>query len=446
MSVNKSLYEEFIISSGDGSTTVDIAAGVVNFTYYENLFSPVITARIVVVNTGGVVPGKDGKLQSLYNGLPLRGGERVSIKIAANSGTNQSLDFTEPTKNFYVSGIENVMIDGERESLVLNLVSREAITNETVRVGKKFSTDSNISNTVRDILKNYIKTDKINQIETTMNNYGFIGNMKKPFQIITWLAGKSMSGKSEKSSGGNSAGFFFYQTRQGFNFRSIDSLVEQEPFDRDYRYAPNVISTEDPNKDFKIIEYNINQNIDLMNKLERGAYSSQRYYINPVSFAPYINHFKSSDYVNNIKTLGDNEVEFPSAPMSEIEDDVSLGNTPTRIFTAMYDVGTLEENASKRGWNDPVERNADPVMIDAQSRMRYSLLHTQVAEIVVPLNTNLSAGTVIRCEFPRNDLETRHVPDPDSSGLYMIKELSHYYDVEGSFTRLKLLRDTYGRK
>ena len=43
MSVNKSLYEEFIISSGDGSTTVDIAAGVVNFTYYENLFSPVIT-------------------------------------------------------------------------------------------------------------------------------------------------------------------------------------------------------------------------------------------------------------------------------------------------------------------------------------------------------------------------------------------------------------------
>tara|TARA_B000000609_G_scaffold65034_1_gene48531 strand:+ start:3087 stop:4427 length:1341 start_codon:yes stop_codon:yes gene_type:complete len=446
MSVNKSLYEEFIISSGDGSTTVDIAAGVVNFTYYENLFSPVITARIVVVNTGGVVPGKDGKLQSLYNGLPLRGGERVSIKIAANSGTNQSLDFTEPTKNFYVSGIENVMIDGERESLVLNLVSREAITNETVRVGKKFSTDSNISNTVRDILKNYIKTDKINQIETTMNNYGFIGNMKKPFQILTWLASKSISGESEESSGGNSAGFFFYQTKDGFNFRSIDSLVEQEPFDRDYRYAPNVISTEDPNKDFKIIEYNINQNIDLMNKLERGAYSSQRYYINPVSFAPYINHFKSSDYVDNIKTLGDNKVEFPSAPMSEIEDDVSLGNTPTRIFTAMYDVGTLEENASKRGWNDSVERNADPVMIDAQSRMRYSLLHTQVAELVVPLNTNLSAGTIIRCEFPRNDLEKRHVPDFDSSGLYMIKELSHYYDVEGSFTRLKLLRDTYGRK
>ena len=48
-------------------------------------------------------------------------------------------------------------------------------------------------------------------------------------------------------------------------------------------------------------------------------------------------------------------------------------------------------------------------MIDAQSRMRYSLLHTQVAEVVIPLNTNLTAGAVIRCEFPRNDTETRHV-------------------------------------
>ena len=445
MSVNKSLYEEFIISSGDGSTTVDIAAGVVNFTYYENLFSPVITARIVVVNTGGVVPGKDGKLQSLYNGLPLRGGERVSIKIAANSGTNQSLDFTEPTKNFYVSGIENVMIDGERESLVLNLVSREAITNETVRVGKKFSTDSNISNTVRDILKNYIKTDKINQIETTMNNYGFIGNMKKPFQILTWLASKSISGESEESSGGNSAGFFFYQTKDGFNFRSIDSLVEQKPFDRDYRYAPNVISTDDPNKDFKIIEYNINQNIDLMNKLERGAYSSQRYYINPVSFKPSISVFKSSDYLkkSGMSKLGAKPIDLPKI---DDKSETTLGDLPTRIFVGMLDVGTVEEDASDEGWNTSSKLNADPAKINAQSMMRYNQLFTQVLEITIPLNTSLTAGNIIRCEFPQTSDAKRKEPDPETSGLYMIKELAHYFDGKGSYSKLKLVRDSFGRK
>ena len=40
-----------------------------------------------------------------------------------------------------------------KESLVLNLVSREAITNETVRVGKKFTTEEPISASVREILE-----------------------------------------------------------------------------------------------------------------------------------------------------------------------------------------------------------------------------------------------------------------------------------------------------
>ena len=45
-----------------------------------------------------------------------------------------------------------------------------------------------------------------------------------------------------------------------------------------------VIKSDDPKKDFKILQYGMNRNQDLIAKLERGAYSSQRYYINPVSF------------------------------------------------------------------------------------------------------------------------------------------------------------------
>ena len=41
-------------------------------------------------------------------------------------------------------------------------------------------------------------------------------------------------------------------------------------------------------KILKYFKYNINRNQDLIGKLERGAYSSVRYYINPVSFKPTI--------------------------------------------------------------------------------------------------------------------------------------------------------------
>jgi hypothetical protein len=49
----------------------------------------VITAKIRVVNTGESIEG-----QSIYNGLPLRGGERVSIKIKGNSSTNPGINLT----------------------------------------------------------------------------------------------------------------------------------------------------------------------------------------------------------------------------------------------------------------------------------------------------------------------------------------------------------------
>ena len=63
--IDKSIYEKFIIESVDGAKTVDISAGVVCFSYFENLFSPYITAKAVVVNTGNTVSDEKGVMQSL---------------------------------------------------------------------------------------------------------------------------------------------------------------------------------------------------------------------------------------------------------------------------------------------------------------------------------------------------------------------------------------------
>ena len=192
--INKSIYEKFVIESADGSRSVDISSGVIAFTYFENIFSPALTARAIVVNTGNTIVGENGQMQTVFNGLPIRGGERVLIKIAGNSKVNKDgLDFSDrPSRYFYVGSVTNVLIDEGTESFTLNLVSRETITNETVKVGKKFPTSQKISDTVENILKKYIKTDKEIIVDETQNPYGFIGNMKKPFTLITWLASKSV--------------------------------------------------------------------------------------------------------------------------------------------------------------------------------------------------------------------------------------------------------------
>jgi len=435
--IDKSLYEKFIIESVDGSKTADISAGVVSFNYYEDLFSPMITGKVVVVNTGNSIKGDDGKMQSLYNGFPLRGGERIIIKVAGNSPTNKGLDFSEnPSKYLYVGSITNVLIKEEKETFTLNLVSREAITNETIRVGKRFPTSQKISDSVKNIVEQYLASDKLYDIDETQNPYGFIGNMKKPFTILTWLASKSVPAGASKED--STAGYFFFETQKGFRYKSIDELIDQEPYEKKYTYTPGIVEYKGPNNDFKILEYSTSKNQNLLENLERGAYCSHRKYLNPLTFeyTPIPQTvFKLNDYSGKIKNLGgDIDVSLPA--LSD-KDNRNLASVPSRYITGILDIGTIENDVS-------TDDNADPTKIHSQAMMRYNILFTQLLVMTVPLNTNLLAGDIIDCNFPRIDSEQRKEIDRHQSGLYMIKEVVHYFDGTGSYSKLKLVRDTFG--
>ena len=437
---DRSVYEIFTIKSNDGAKTIDLRGGIVSFSYFENVFSPMITAQVLITSTGNVITDEDGDLVSIYNGLPLRGGEKVSIKIPSNSENNVDLEFTEEKGNeFYVASITNVLIEAEKEIFTLNLVSREAITNETSRVGKKFPSSEPISDSVKEIIEKYLLSQKNVDVDETQNPYGFIGNLKKPFTIITWLASKSVPGNV----GGKSAtaGYFFFETKEGYHYRSIDSLVSQDPYEIEYTYTPGVVDNSDPDKDFKILSYETKFNQNLIQNLERGAYCTYRMYYNPISgrfTTPQQGLFKVSDYSEKMENLGkDFEIFLP--PVDKKNE--SLGDVPSRYVTGVLDYGTLERKGSRAR-----AKNADPMEYHSQAMMRYNTIFTMQLEATIPLNTNLCSGSIIKCKFAKITTDKTKVIDDEQSGLYMIKELVHYYETRGSFTKLKLIRDTMGKK
>ena len=436
---DRSTYEVFEIKSYDGTKTVDLSGGIVNFSYFENVLSPMVTAQALIVNTGNVVRDDDGDVSSVYNGLPLNGGEKVSIKIPA-TGEGPGIEFTEQNDNeLYVASITNVLIDAERESFTLNLVSREAITNETSRIGKKFPSTEPISDSVKEIIKNYLLSDKDVDIDETQNPYGFIGNMKKPFTTLTWLATKSVPGNV--SGGSATAGYFFFETYLGYHFRSVDSLISQDPFPVEYTYSPGIVDTQDPMKDYKILDFSTMRNQKLIENLEKGAYCTYRMYYNPLNSTfttPQQGEFKVSQYSKNMENLGrDFEILLP--PVNKTKK--SLGNVPSRYMTGVLDFGTLERKGSRAR-----AKNADPMEYHSQAMMRYNTIFTQILSATIPLNTQLTAGTIIKLNFAKITVDKTKVRDDEQSGLYMIKELVHYYDNKGSFTKLKLIRDTMGKK
>ena len=69
---------------------------------------------------------------------------------------------------------------------------------------------------------------------------------------------------------------------------------------------------------------------------------------------------------------------------------------------------------------------------------------TQLLSMTVPCNTDLRAGDIITCQFPKISRQDSERFDEETSGKYIIKELCHHFEPERSFTSMKLVRDSFG--
>ena len=212
-----------ITSNEDESKQVDLVGGLISIAYFENLMSDTLRATITFTDTG---TGSSDKIkESILEGLPIVGQEKVVLKFEDN---NKVTIGDKPELVMYVNKVTPDSDDTRKTQIKLDLVSAEFIRNEKTRITKRY--DGKISDHVKQLLTEGnsigLKTKKdIDDIDETLNNYNYIGNNKKPFYIINWLSRKSISAENQKK--GKSAGYFFFETADGYHFKSIDSLFAQ---------------------------------------------------------------------------------------------------------------------------------------------------------------------------------------------------------------------------
>ena len=420
-----SVFEEFTITSSDGSNVVSLIGGIVKFQYFENLTSPNVTAVLEIFNTGNTIEG-----QGLYNGLPVRGGERVFFKIKtpieAETDQEENLQYI-----LYVNKITSVESSKSTESFTLHLCSREAISNEQTRVTKKYYGQT-IDESISQIVK-LVEPLKQTEFEKCENTYNFIGNLRKPFTIISWLQSKAIPvGATSRS-----AGFFFWQTRKGFNFKSVDGLIKAgvENKDKIPRFAFSETydsSKEDPfPNSTKILSFTVLSDNNVLNDLNSGIQSTYRIFFNPVSFEftqPQNSVFKERP----ASTLG----EAYEPPKIADPENIPGVYMASRIVSEVYDVGTLEVGVS-------TQINYNQVDTTSQAITRYGMLFNTSVKINLPAMTNLCAGDAIMLYFPKTTDEEPELNDR-MSGIYIIKELTHVFLPQNSFTSLRVVKDTHG--
>ena len=352
----------------------------------------------------------------------------------------------------YVNRVRNVIAGTQKDAYSIDFTSREMLANEQCRVCKRY--DGKISENIKKILTEAtssdvgIKTKKEVTVDETAINYNFIGNDRKPFYVCTWLASKSIPAQAGKV--GGSAGYVFYETYDGYNFRSLDALAEQES-KGNYLFS----NTDDipPEYTGKIISYDINKDIDLQNNLNIGAYANRTLFFDFYAYNYKVRNYsvdESGSSENNkgagskgkIVTLGSDEID-------SVADEFRL--PVSRLMNKVLDVGTLpagkDIDAQLKTWKEsPFDPTYDSTKTMVQSVMRYNQMFSIKINIMIAGDFRLRAGDLIRCEFPKLSTEPNTRPNKVSGGLYMIASLCHNITPRETYTSLTLVRDTFGSK
>ena len=431
----------------------DIKQMVNSFSYVENVASPFVAATMVVVDSAGFM-----------NDLPIQGGETVVVTVQTSSTT-------EPQEyQLSVWRIANRGNQGKAQVYTLGLVSVEALNNECVRLLKKLEGKPD------DIIKKMLREDLNTQKDffpaeaTTQFAVKMLPANRRPFDIISSLAVKSVqsgtsttagnsggsSTSNEKETVSGSAGYFFWENKRGYNFFSVDSLLDKEKEDIPTwgPYIEKPANQSDGADDrFTIAQAMFSSEVDIMTSMRMGKYSSLMVFFNHSTGQYHEYHYSVRDAYKDMKHLG-----AQNTPSLIKFGDKDISDYPTRIISTLIDheswynepgIASYEE---EDGADTPNEFCDFHKHFAAQSLMRYELLKTQMGTIVIPGNSEICAGDRIEIKLVNKtstEVAKDKPYDEESSGVYLIEEVTHTYDTtqgaNGKFvTTLRLMRDSYG--
>lgn len=417
----------FEIVSNQGRS-LDVSLGCVQLQYYESILENTIRVTTVIVDAGDRTEGQGSSILEMED-LKLTGGEKVLLEM--NDGYGQKLmlsgDHELRIKVIRDAIQENVL------SYTIDLWSKESLDNELVgtRVTRRY--DGKISDSINSILKTTLKTTKNIDVDETENLFSFLGRSEKPFYKCAWLAKRSIP----TGSTGKSAGYLFFETADGYKFKSIDKLFEQ-PYKRRLIYTRTTDLP--PDYDAKILEYAYDSAIDVEQALVTGAFFKTE--LRATNF--YDNEPRRNETSH---TNQEDEDKMGGKEHPIIAKDLDLQNKPTRVVVRYDKKGVLPPgNNLQEQLQKSKDNDYDIDAIIRQSAMRYNQLFAQKMTVTIPGDFGLRAGDLVYCDFPEMTTKSMRSVSQRKGGLYMIVDLSHLITTNKTFTKLNLARESIGRK
>ena len=438
--VYKSVRISMLQGKYAGKKPLEIGELVFGFTYYEDITKPFISANLNINDSGSNLIGSGSG--------PITGGELVEIDVEGPD--NKDYSYT-----FKVYRVGDRINSGKIQNYNLGLISAEALDDPQTRIKKTLS--GRPDEIVRQVLNEEGLNTAKQYIADPCDNYKtIIPKNLTPFAICAKLQDQSIpTGAGGKGDGEGAetvdgkysegtAGFFFFENFNGYNFRSIDSLMDLKG-----KMGLNNAGQDSTVKTFQdsagleldttLLDVHFTSEINLMQGLRTGAYALRCQYYNFSTGDYDESTYSAAKSWSKLSHLGSQDGLTPGQE--------SLAKRPTRIVSAILDDESYYSGQDAAA-DDLLFKDRTPETLP-QAISRNYLLNTQGLRVVVPGNLQLVVGNVVRVNLQnmstQSDREIESV-DQEHSGFYLVTALSRSYSTidKRVTTMLSLKRDSYG--
>ena len=396
----------------------------VSISLFENIFSPTMSGTITLLDANSIV-----------SNLPIIGQEFLSFKIKTASiteGGTSIIDFTE--NPFSVYKIDQRIEGTNSELITLHFASPEMLRNLRTRVSKSYT--NTIDNIAIDVIQNsrYINSKKDLFIEETVGVRKIISPNSNPFTFIQKLSSEAIS----KNNG--SPFFLFYENKEGFNFRSLDSLYAQ-PITAEYNtgefyhqessgtVVKNVLEEYSRPISHEMVAVN-----DTVKNVRGGLLASDL-----ITYDIYSKKYerKNFRYFNNFNDYG----RLGNSPIYNTNFIDEFDNTVDNFTNANIHLHPTSKNNGSDAQHyvlDPTAKNIkslyspngiENTLLPRQSK--FVELNKGVSlNVKVHGSTNISVGQII--QFNKQTVGNANESgdfDPYYTGRYIISNLRHIFDL-----------------
>jgi hypothetical protein len=409
---------------------IELEKLMIEMSYYEDIYSFVVSGHITIMDA-----------QGFHELLPLTGNEFIEINFSKTSNQINGIN-----RNFrvYKMGPKITTSNMNTDIYTLYFCSEEMILSEQNKLSKSYK-GKKISDIIKNILTDngptgvfQLSNKRIQKIEETMGMYDFVVPKFKPFETISWLSNYARPQKSGPSGG---ADMLFFETKDGFNFRSLQSMFSDSIY-AEYKYeAENLNKNTQTIKDkiTNVLQYEVSKPYDILNEIGSGTFANRIVTIDPLARTVTTKDFNYTDYKAKNGSLDKNEV----SPELTNRLGKTQSKSPEGVLklafgnSAQQDVAYVKQQGG-------VAKDINIETYVPNRTAQISLANYTTIKAVIPGDPGITAGKTIKFTLLtlKPDLNKKD-EDKHYSGKYLVSAVRHILSSDGSYqTVLELSKDS----